>query len=335
MSKRDIVVMGGSTGAADVLKMVLGALPADFPASVFVVTHVPETGGQVFGENLGRVCALPVRYPQDDEPIATGQIYLASAGSHLLLIGGRIRLGRGSRENMSRPAIDPLFRSAALEFGPRVIGVLLSGMLNDGASGLAAVKRLGGVAVVQDPQTARAPDMPAAAIAETQVDRVTPAERLAETLISLVQAPGGAPALERPDDLVLDVEIALGSDLPDQGPGQRSALAPLTCPACQAGVSAMCGADPVHCRQAAHAVTGDVLFGEQAKAVKAALHVAIRLVEERVELNSRMAKEARKSGRRAMGRLYDDRAVEYAGQAQTLRRAAVAMWDKPKLEGGG
>ncbi|MEW6151088.1 MAG: chemotaxis protein CheB, partial [Pseudomonadota bacterium] len=136
MSNRDIIVIGGSAGATAPLKQILGRLPADLPAAVFVVLHIPAQGIGILSTVASRAGPLPVRQAQNGMKIAPGRIYLAAPDHHLLLYGDHIFLGRGPRENMVRPAIDALFRSAALYHGPRVIGVLLSGLLSDGAAGL-------------------------------------------------------------------------------------------------------------------------------------------------------------------------------------------------------
>ena len=168
MANRDIVVVGGSAGALEALKALLPALPGDLPAAVFVVVHIGASAHSVLPEILSRAGPLPAETAKDGARFESGCVYVAPPDHHLLLDRGRIALRRGPRENLARPAIDPLFRSAAAEFGSRVIGVLLSGMLYDGASGLRAIKRCGGVAVVQ--ADASYPEMPRHALQATEVD---------------------------------------------------------------------------------------------------------------------------------------------------------------------
>jgi two-component system, chemotaxis family, protein-glutamate methylesterase/glutaminase len=160
MSTRDIIAIGGSTGALDALKCIFANLPADLQAAVFVVMHIASDGGDMLADILDAAGPMAVKMAAEGDIIENGRAYVAPAGRHLLVDKGTIRLGQGPRENMVRPAVDPLFRSAALSYGPRVIGVVLSGMLDDGAAGLAAVKRCGGLTVVQDPADAQADDMP-------------------------------------------------------------------------------------------------------------------------------------------------------------------------------
>jgi two-component system chemotaxis response regulator CheB len=207
MTNRDIVVIGGSAGALAALKALLPDLPGDLSAAVFVVVHIGATTHSVLPEILSRAGPLPAQAARDGARFERGRIYVAPPDRHLLLDRGRIALRRGPRENLARPAIDPLFRSAAVEFGSRVIGVLLSGMLCDGASGLRAIKRCGGIAVVQ----ADAPytEMPRHALDVTDVDHRVPAAELAALLVRLMAEPAG-PSCEVPEDIRFEARIAAG-----------------------------------------------------------------------------------------------------------------------------
>ena len=169
MSNRDIIVIGGSAGATAPLKQILSRLPPDLAAAVFVVLHIPAQGIGILSTVASSAGPLPVRQAENGMKIEPGQVYLGAPDHHLLVTEDRVFLGRGPRENMVRPAIDALFRSAALYHGPRVIGVLLSGLLSDGAAGLNAIKRCGGMAVVQDPADAISDEMPRRAMEATTV----------------------------------------------------------------------------------------------------------------------------------------------------------------------
>jgi two-component system, chemotaxis family, protein-glutamate methylesterase/glutaminase len=160
MENRDVIVIGGSSGATAPLKAILDALPRDIPAAIFVVLHIPTRTYGLLSSVADAAGPLPARQAEDGMRIEHGNVYIAAPDHHMILSDGVIRLGRGPRENMMRPAIDPLFRSAALTYGPRVIGVVLSGLLSDGAAGLHAIKRCGGIALVQDPEDAFADEMP-------------------------------------------------------------------------------------------------------------------------------------------------------------------------------
>jgi len=187
LTQRDIIVIGTSTGGVESLTRLTRALPAGLPAAVLVVVHFPTYGDNVLPALLSQGAALPAASACDGEAIRPGRVYVAQPDQHLLVEsgGGRIRLWRGPRENRARPAIDPLFRSAAETFGRRVIGILLAGTLDDGAAGLAAVKECGGVAIVQDPDEALFPEMPRGALRSVAVDHVLPVERIAPLLARL------------------------------------------------------------------------------------------------------------------------------------------------------
>lgn len=234
-----------------------------------------------------------------------------------------MRLGRGPRENMARPAIDPLFRSAAMSYGPRVIGVVLSGLLNDGSSGLEAIKRCGGVAIVQDPAEALADEMPRSAMSAVEVDLAAPSVRIGDLLSDLVREPPG-PSAPIPPELRLEVDIAAGERV-DGGLLRRFASpSTLTCPQCSGVLSTIRGAKPLRFRcQVGHAYTAEVVAREQENAVDEALRVALRIVEERAELVSRMAEDGRNAGRLAVAEMYQERANEYRRYADTIRRAVL------------
>jgi two-component system chemotaxis response regulator CheB len=257
-------------------------------------------------------------------PIEPGQVYLAVPDRHLMLDkAGTIRLGSGPRENMSRPSIDALFRSAALAYGPRVIGVLLSGMLNDGVAGLDAIKRCGGYAVVQDPEEAVADEMPRNALRRVSVDRVVATARLGEVLAELVREPAGTP-VETPDDLRLEVDIAAGQRADSDVMRQVADPAPLTCPSCGGVMSKLRHGKLLRFRcQIGHAMSAEVLAKEQERAVDEALRVALRVIEERVELVTRMAEDGHQSGRASAAQMYEQRAAEYRSYADVLRRAVM------------
>jgi two-component system, chemotaxis family, protein-glutamate methylesterase/glutaminase len=323
MARRDIIVIGGSAGSGGVLRRLLEDLPPDLPASVLITTHVPSNSPGFLAEVLSKAGPLPVTYAVDGQPVERGRVYLAWPDRHLLMMDGCIRLGDGPRENMVRPAIDPMFRSAALWYGARTIGVVLSGMLNDGASGLHAIKKRGGLAVVQHPLDAQADEMPLAALEAVDADEAPPGDELGRVLSRLV----GTEAGESPpptNGLALEVEIAAGARLGSDQLRDIADAAALTCPDCGGVLSEVRGEKPLRYRcQVGHAQTAEVI-SSQSHRVHDALGVAMRVMEERVELVSRMARDARESGRKAVAELYEDRAAEYGHYAQTLRQAAVA-----------
>lgn len=322
MAKRDIIAIGGSAGSTEPLKQLLSGLPEDFPGSVFVTTHLPSTHESYLPELLGGRTKIPVGAAVDGQPIETGHVYLAASDRHLLLIDHTLRLGLGPRENMSRPSIDPMFRSAALAFGSRAVGVVLSGMLNDGASGLYAIKQAGGTAIVQHPLDARSGEMPRAAMEATEVDFVAGAADLAEIVVRVASSDAG-PSQPTPDGLALEIDIAVGGRPGSELLRSIADPAPITCPDCGGVLSEVRDQRPLRYRcQIGHAYSAEELAARD-ESVDEAIRIALRVMEERVELVERMARDARATGRRAVAELYDQRATEYRRYAATLREAAV------------
>src|SRR5918995_987625 len=185
LPNRDIIVMGASAGGLSAFNRIIKQLPEDSNATVFIVWHVSPYSTSILPEILNRAGKLKSKHPKDGEPIELGKIYIAPPDHHLLLEPGRIRLTKGPRENRFRPAIDPLFRSAAQVYGPAAIGVILTGNLDDGTAGLWAIKQLGGTAIVQDPAEAMFPAMPTSALAHVRVDHTVPLAAIAPLLIRL------------------------------------------------------------------------------------------------------------------------------------------------------
>ena len=188
MPQRDIIVIGGSAGSFEPLKVIVSSLPASFPGSVLIVTHMMADFPSLLEEHLSSDSRVPVTQATDQEPIRRGHIYVARPDYHLTIEGGgTMRVLRGPRENRHRPAIDPLFRTAARVYGPRVIGIILSGTLEDGSMGLFAVKQRGGIAIVQDPNEAASPEMPRRALGYATPHYVLKARDIVPNLMNLVQ----------------------------------------------------------------------------------------------------------------------------------------------------
>ncbi|WP_260596630.1 chemotaxis protein CheB [Sphingomonas endolithica] len=322
VAKKDIIAIGGSAGSGAVLKRLLSDLPRDLPASVFVSTHIPAHATSFLAEMLDGSAAMPVTRAVDGQPIERGRVYVAAPDRHLLLIDGTIRLGEGPRENMARPSIDPLFRSAALSYGPRAVGVVLTGMLNDGSAGLHAIKACGGTAVVQHPLDAEADQMPLSALEATEVDHVASAADLGHLLSNIAQSDAGA-GISPSDGLRLEVDIAAGVRLGSHALKQIATPSPLSCPECQGVLSEVNGSRPLRYRcQIGDAYTAETLAANIDE-VDEAIRVAMRVMEERVTLVERMALDARESGRSAVAELYEARGEEYRRYATTLRDAAI------------
>jgi two-component system chemotaxis response regulator CheB len=232
MVSRDIIVVGTSAGGVETLRRLVHGLPPGFPAALFVVCHFPANARSRLPEILSRAGPLLATHAQDDEPIRAGHIYVAPPDFHMILSPGRVRLTRGPRENHHRPAIDPLFRSAARVFGPRVIGIILSGSLSDGTAGLLAVRAAGGVAIVQGPRDAEVPSMPQHAGTTAGADHVLAVSAIPPVLVQLVQHPAsneGDLDMDPIDKMPQRVE----QDMAEQEEGKRHGeLSIFTCPEC-------------------------------------------------------------------------------------------------------
>jgi two-component system chemotaxis response regulator CheB len=288
----------------------------------------------MLGSVASAAAHLPVYPAADGMRFERGNIYLAAPDHHLIIADGHIHLGKGPRENMVRPAIDALFRSAAVACGPRVVRVLLSGLLNDGAAGLHAIKSCGGFVLVQDPSDAIADEMPRGAMDAVEIDLAVPAARIGDVLSDLVRQPAG-PVVPVPPEMKLEVDIAAGERIDPHLTRELGNPSTLTCPQCGGVLSGVEGSAPLRFRcQVGHGFTADVLAKEQESAVDEALRVALRIIEERAELVSRMAEDGRHSGRRAIAEMYEERAAEYRNYAETIRRAVLLRLEKPPAREG-
>jgi two-component system chemotaxis response regulator CheB len=283
---RDIVVVGGSAGGIEVISTILATLPAGMNAAVFVVIHTGQAVPGYLVDIFGRCSTLPVQFATDREPIELGKVYVASPDRHLLIKRGEMRVILGPKENNFRPALDPLFRTAATTYGDRVIGVVVSGSLDDGTHGLLQIKRAGGLAVVQSPEDALHPGMPASAIDRVEVDYVVPAAEIGPLLSRLVNGSGD------------ESSTAMGEDQVDVSEGKVGALrlngiappSPFICPECKGALWEVRDGDIVKYRcHVGHGFASDTLLSLQAIEVEQALWTAIRGFEERAELQRRTA----------------------------------------------
>ena len=228
---KDIVVVGASAGGIEALRVLVGRLPADLPASLFVVVHTSPEAPSMLADILDRSGKLPALTPNDGEHIRRGTIYVAPPDRHLLVEPNVMRVTRGPKENRFRPAIDPLFRSAAQTYGPRVVGVILTGYLDDGTAGLWTVKQLGGTAIVQDPADALVPFMPLNAITHVKVDYSLPLEEIAPLLVRLTtEAAEEEGAFQVPKEVEIEVNIAKEQKAIDAGVLQLGGPSNYACP---------------------------------------------------------------------------------------------------------
>jgi two-component system, chemotaxis family, protein-glutamate methylesterase/glutaminase len=284
MIGRNIIVIGASAGGIPALSELVAGLPEDLNAAVFIVLHI-GAARSCLPHILSRVSRLPVANALDGEAVVPGRIYVAPPDLHMLLEGGRIRLVRGPKENFTRPAIDPLFRSAALACGARVVGVVLTGLLRDGTAGLLAIKDRGGIAIVQDPEEALAPSMPQSAIARVQVDHCCPVAAMPALLVGYdpPDLPPPAPSiLMEAEHRMTTMETYLTDEAALEASSEPS---PLTCPECHRVLYRL--EDPrllrFRCR-AGHSMTGSALLAFLGAAREDAIWSAVRSLTEEASL---------------------------------------------------
>lgn len=335
MIGHDIIVVGASAGGVEVLCQLVRDLPPDLPAAIFIVLHISPQGTSVLPQILNRSrqkrykdSSFPAAHAQDGEEIVQGRIYVAPPDHHLLIKEGYVRVTRGPKENSHRPAVDPLFRTAARIYGWRVVGVVLSGTLDDGTAGLVAIKLQGGVAVVQDPEDAMYSGMPTSAIENAAVDYILPIADIAPVLMTVANQPiqEGEKSVSEDMEIESDMaELELQAMQSSDRPGTPS---PFACPEC-AGVLWELNEGGVlrfRCRTG-HAYSVGTLLAEQAEAVEDALWSALRALEEKAALAKRMADRARDRASLFSAKHFEEQSQDLKERAAVIRQLIIKEGD--------
>jgi two-component system, chemotaxis family, protein-glutamate methylesterase/glutaminase len=330
MANRDLIAIGTSAGGVDALLQIAAKLSPDLPAAVLVTLHISAQFKSELDGILSRAGPLPAQFAGDGEVYRKNRIYIAPPDRHLLAEGDQLRLGSGPRENNTRPAIDPMLRSAAVCCGSRSIGVVLTGTLGDGASGLWAVDQCGGISVVQDPEDAKFAEMPLNALTKVTPDHVARLADIPALLDHLARQPAGEP-VAAPDSLKLEVNIARGvtSRMEDMdGLGRRSVL---TCPDCQGVMWEIDEGELVRYRcHVGHAYTAEVMSLAIDENLRRALASAVRALEERLTLARKLQKQAERERHALLAANWRDKAEEFHENLTTVR-AAIRRMDDLKL----
>lgn len=318
-----VIVIGTSSGGLAALREFLAGLPSDLNAAVFVTMHI---GDQPSGlpNLLAQASPLPVGFAVSQEQVVTGRVYIAPPDKHLLVKKGAIQIIRSAKENHSRPAIDPMFRSAAISYGSSVIGVLMTGELDDGVVGLQAIKAYGGLAFVQDPETAEAPSMPTNALRYVTVDGCLPLTELSKRLVQVInQRTAEATAASESKRIE---PFATENDLAeDFSKGGASALdeigrvAGISCPECGGALWEVDASSPRFRCHTGHAYTAAALFHAQDETIEEALWVAIRALHEKQLLLGRLVQSSRDGGRLGALREYELASEGLESHKATLR----------------
>lgn len=324
---RDVVVVGASAGGVEALRRLAGSLSADFPAALLVAMHLAPGTPSALSQILARAGPLAAVPAEHGAPLAKGRFQVAPPDHHLLIDDGTLMLSRGPTENGHRPAVNALFRSAAVTTGPRVIGVVLSGALDDGAVGLSSVVERGGLAVVQDPAEALYPGMPENALARVATEHVYPVEVLGKVLDKLVRTPvDDVPVAPASPALLLEDRIARdGVRSGAVTPGGPTPASGFHCPDCQGALLEIGFAEGRYRCRIGHAWSDEALLRAHDVEFERALWTALRSLDEKASIAERMRRGAGPGGQAGLSRRYENTARECAAAAETLRGFLVAL----------
>jgi two-component system, chemotaxis family, protein-glutamate methylesterase/glutaminase len=314
----DIIVIGASAGGVDALPRLIESLPADLPASVFVVLHIPAQGRDLLPDIIRRTAALSVTHGIDGERVRRGHVYVAPPDHHLLLDGARVRLSRGPRENFHRPSIDALFRTAAESHGPRVVGVVLTGYLDDGTAGLQAVKRHGGIAIVQDPTDAQSPSMPLSALHHVEkVDHCEPLSKIGPLLVQLATTPDVPKTVGIARKGVASMDAR--SLRPNEMEKKFGPATPFVCPECNGPLWEISEGASLQFRcHVGHAYSPDSLIADHVNGLERTLWSAVRTFDEQAALLRRLGEK--KYRLESVGTHWKSRAKQLEQHAEAIRK---------------
>jgi two-component system chemotaxis response regulator CheB len=310
-----IVVVGASQGGVEALRTLVSGLPSDFPVPILLVLHT-GAAESLLCSILEDQNVMPASRARDGEKMRPGHIYCAAPDHHLLVSDGRMELSRGPRENWARPAIDPLFRTAAEAYGDGVIGVVLTGGLNDGTSGLYEIKRRGGTTIVQDPSEAQAASMPESALQNVDIDFCLPVSEIAKLLVQLVHG---------------DTTKKAGVRVMDENP--PAILRPIaqTCPECGGAMWEEKVGSTIRFRcHIGHAMTAEVLAALQVEALEKDLSTVFRTLNERADLCREMAEKYAARGSDEASASWAGAGEEAQAREKSIRALTQAQWQRPE-----
>jgi two-component system chemotaxis response regulator CheB len=322
MGKIDVIVVGSSAGGITALGQIIAGLPADFQAPVFIVQHLAADRPSELAGILDRAGPLPAIYPIDGSKITGGTIYIAPPDHHMLIEGDHILVKKGPKENRFRPSIDALFRSAAYTFGSGVVGVILTGMLDDGSSGMWSIKRMGGTTIIQDPLEALYPSMPSSVFQHVDVDHVCQVLEIPQLLNDLdkTNVRRNADVSEKEVKLLkMEVDIVALGNAFDKGITEMGEPSSLTCPECGGALTSLKEGHSIRYRcHTGHAYSSASLLAEVSVTVEGKLWQSLRSVEEAVMI---VEKE--------FGALYpgsdNQLAIRYSAKIQALKNRATEL----------
>jgi two-component system chemotaxis response regulator CheB len=327
MGNRDLLLIGTSAGGVEALQSLAKGFAKDLAASVLVTIHLSSQFRSTLDQILTSAGPLRASFAEDGEPLKKGRIYIAPPNRHLLIDGDRLQLGSGARENHARPAIDPMLRSAAVCCGYRSVGVVLTGTLSDGASGLWVLSQVGGLTVVQDPQDADFADMPLNALNRTEPDYIARLKDMPALLDGLVRQPAGEPK-PAPDAVRYEVEIARSgrSSMSEMDRiGRRSVLA---CPECHGAMWEIDEDNLIRYRcHLGHAYTAELMGIALDESLHRALAAASRALEERLVVARKLREQSAERGNPSVIAMWDRKVQEYEREMEVIRNSIRRMED--------
>ncbi|MBB1283531.1 chemotaxis protein CheB [Flavisolibacter sp. BT320] len=323
MAKWDIIVIGASAGGVESLLGFVKSLPQDLNAAIFIVIHISPYTKSNLPRILSKAGHLPVVHPTDGESIQKGRIYVAPADHHLILEkGNKIAVSKGPKENRFRPSVDALFRSAALIYGPRVVGIVLSGLLDDGTSGMWNIKRNGGVAIVQDPEEALFPSMPKNVMQYVEVDHSLPVSAIGGILLTMVaQTAPKRPDLtgEEMELLQMEVIIATRDNAFEIGILEMGSLTTFSCPECKGALVSIDEGEMIRFRcHTGHAYTTSTLLAGITTQVEEKLWEAMQALEATNMLLLQIAQHYKSIGQHEAAKPFKEKAEEIAKRARVV-----------------
>lgn len=323
MKHRNIVVIGASAGGFEALKKLITDLPSDFQASIFIVWHMSAEVRGILPEIFNKLNSIHAANAVDKEPIAANRIYVAPPDHHMLIEEGYLRITRGPKENRFRPAVDPLFRSAAYAYGDRVIGVILSGGLDDGTAGLWRIKDCGGIAIVQHPADAEVSSMPESALREVKVDHCVAVAALAPLLVKLTTEEIMETNIMRKDEKTrIEINIAEEENALMSGSLDIGTLSPFSCPECNGVLSKIADGNITRFRcHTGHAYSSDSLMSALSEKIEDSLYGAIRGMDESVMLLNHLGDHFAEINQLQLAAVYFRKAIEVQEQSVTIRNA--------------
>ncbi len=325
MKTYSMIVIGASAGGIEALRELFRLLRPNQFTSILIVVHIPAESKSTLPAILARVGDIPVQHATDQQPIRPGHAYIAPPNRHMLVQDGILHLEFGPKENGFRPAIDPLFRSAAAAFGEDVMGVVLSGNLRDGTQGLQAINRAGGLTVVQDPEEALFPGMPTSAISSVPVDKTLTIANIAALINAYADSMpsnlGGSMSDPQSKDYAQDEVAFIRRDMKDyQGGKRQNHRSVITCPDCGGVLWEMDDGKLVHFRcHVGHTYSANTLLGQQDEALEKAFWSAVRVLVEKAALSNRLALLAAKDNNPQLEQYYLGQARIAEDEAAMIR----------------